>query len=154
MELARPSEFIQENAESQQTSHNFKGVVAFRSVFHANERSRRRVDRARTHVSDERNFAVGNTEVPPRALQTSECNELLNPTRKSCLILFQRQPGKLHGGGTRLPVKGHAPLRTRVSRPNIFWWWISPGTQSKSLLNQSIDSLTTPRERTWRRPAT
>ena len=53
------------------------------------------MDRARTHVSDERNFAVGDAETPPRALQTSECNELLDPTRKSCLILFQRQPGKL-----------------------------------------------------------
>ena len=54
------------------------------------------MDRARTHMSDERNFAVGDAETPPRALQTSECNELLDPTRKSCLILFQRQPGKLH----------------------------------------------------------
>ena len=34
-------------------------------------------------------------EEPPRALQTSECHELLNPTRTSCLILAQRQPGKL-----------------------------------------------------------
>jgi len=34
-------------------------------------------------------------EGPPRALQTSECHELLNPTRTSCLILAQRQPGKL-----------------------------------------------------------
>ncbi|MEC7236314.1 MAG: hypothetical protein VXV86_06520, partial [Verrucomicrobiota bacterium] len=32
---------------------------------------------------------------PPRALQASECRELLNPTRASCLILAQRQPGKL-----------------------------------------------------------
>ena len=48
-------------------------------------------------MSDVRNFAVGNTEVPRRALQTSECNELLDPTRTSCLILVQRQPGKLRG---------------------------------------------------------
>ena len=34
-------------------------------------------------------------EAPPRALQTSECSELLNPTRTSCVILAQRQPGKL-----------------------------------------------------------
>ena len=34
-------------------------------------------------------------EAPPRALQTSECNELLDPTRTSYLILVQRQPGKL-----------------------------------------------------------
>ena len=31
---------------------------------------------------------------PPRALQASECSELLDPTRASCLILAQRQPGK------------------------------------------------------------
>jgi len=31
---------------------------------------------------------------PPRALQASECRELLDPTRASCLILAQRQPGK------------------------------------------------------------
>ena len=58
------------------------------------------VDRARTHMSDERNFAVGDAETPPRALQTSECSELLDPTRKSCLILFQRQPGKLWTAAT------------------------------------------------------
>jgi hypothetical protein len=53
------------------------------------------VDRARTHISDGRNFAVGDAEAPPRALQTSECSELLNPTRTSYVILVQRQPGKL-----------------------------------------------------------
>ena len=37
-------------------------------------------------------------EGSPRALQTSECHELLNPTRTSCLILAQRQPGKLASG--------------------------------------------------------
>ena len=31
---------------------------------------------------------------PPRALQASECSELLDPTRASCLIPAQRQPGK------------------------------------------------------------
>ena len=39
---------------------------------------------------------------PPRALQASECRELLDPTRASCLILAQRQPGKFnYGAGTR-----------------------------------------------------
>ena len=33
---------------------------------------------------------------PPRALQTSECGELLDPTRASCMILAQRQPGKFN----------------------------------------------------------
>ena len=50
---------------------------------------------ARTQVAAVTNFAVGDPEGPPRALQTSECHELLNPTRTSCLILAQRQPGKL-----------------------------------------------------------
>lgn len=35
-------------------------------------------------------------EEPPRALQASECHELLDPTRASCLILAQRQPGKFN----------------------------------------------------------
>ena len=40
---------------------------------------------------------------PPRALQTSECNELLDPTRASCLILAQRQPGKfIYMAGVRV----------------------------------------------------
>ena len=44
-------------------------------------------------------FCCGPTpKEPPTALQTSECNELLNPTRTSCMILAQRQPGKLHTG--------------------------------------------------------
>jgi hypothetical protein len=60
------------------------------------------VDRARTHMSDGRNSAVGDAEAPPRALQTSECNELLNPTRTSYMILVQRQPGKLQGNCVRL----------------------------------------------------
>ena len=33
-------------------------------------------------------------EEPPKALQTSECDELLDFARASCLILAQRQPGK------------------------------------------------------------
>ena len=33
-------------------------------------------------------------EGPPKALQTSECDELLDLARTSCLILVQRQPGK------------------------------------------------------------
>ena len=33
-------------------------------------------------------------EEPPKALQASECDELLDLTRASCLIPAQRQPGK------------------------------------------------------------
>ena len=35
-------------------------------------------------------------EEPPKALQTSECDELLDLARTSCLILVQRQPGKFN----------------------------------------------------------
>ena len=41
-----------------------------------------------------RNFAVDLPVGSPGALQTSECSELLHPTRASCMILAQRQPGK------------------------------------------------------------
>ena len=50
---------------------------------------------ARTLIVADTNFAVGDPKRDPRALQTSECHELLNPTRTSCMILAQRQPGKL-----------------------------------------------------------
>ena len=39
---------------------------------------------------------------PPRALQASECSELLDPTRASCLIPAQRQPGKFTGHAREL----------------------------------------------------
>ena len=35
---------------------------------------------------------------PPKALQASECSELLDPVRASCLILAQHQPGKFREG--------------------------------------------------------
>ena len=35
---------------------------------------------------------------PPKALQASECSELLDPMRASCLILAQHQPGKFNDG--------------------------------------------------------
>ena len=35
---------------------------------------------------------------PPKALQASECSELLDPMRASCLILAQHQPGKFDEG--------------------------------------------------------
>lgn len=73
------------------------------------EAQRAGVDRARTHMSDERNFAVGDAEAPPRALQASECNELLDPTRTSFVILVQRQPGKLR-------VCVQRPRRPRLTR--------------------------------------
>ena len=41
---------------------------------------------------------------PPRALQASECSELLDPTRASCLIPAQRQPGKFTGHARELKL--------------------------------------------------
>ena len=45
-------------------------------------------------ISRARKFVVKHAEARFRALQTSECNELLDPARASCMILAQRQPGK------------------------------------------------------------
>ena len=53
---------------------------------------------------------------PPKALQASECSELLDPMRASCLILAQHQPGKFRASsgliGTHLCniVLSSAPL--------------------------------------------
>ena len=49
---------------------------------------------ARTRDAAARNCAVSDPEGPPKALQASECDELLDHTRASCMILAQRQPGK------------------------------------------------------------
>ena len=52
---------------------------------------------ARTRVAAARNCAVSDPEGPPKALQASECDELLDHTRASyMMILAQRQPGKLN----------------------------------------------------------
>ena len=53
-----------------------------------------RMATARTRVAAARNCAVSDPEGPPKALQASECDELLDHTRASCMILAQRQPGK------------------------------------------------------------
>jgi len=46
-------------------------------------------------VTAPRNCAVESSFKDPRASQTSECNELLDPARARYLIHAQRQPGKL-----------------------------------------------------------
>ena len=53
-----------------------------------------RMATARTRVAAARNCAVSDPEGPPKALQASECDELLDHTRASYMILAQRQPGK------------------------------------------------------------
>ena len=61
-------------------------------------------------------------EAPPRALQTSECDELLNPTRTSCVILVQRQPGKLEAtymrprrASLRSPTRGQLIMQNPLA---------------------------------------
>ena len=41
-----------------------------------------------------RNSAMGDSIEAPKALQASECSELLDPTRANCWISAQHQPGK------------------------------------------------------------
>ena len=63
---------------------------------------------------------------PPKALQASECSELLDPMRASCLILAQHQPGKFKHQWqvsfcqiwrwfNNLPWNGHT---AGIARPN------------------------------------
>ena len=50
---------------------------------------------ARTREASRQKLCCGPTpEEPPKALQTSECDELLDLTITSCVILVKRQPGK------------------------------------------------------------
>ena len=44
---------------------------------------------------------------PPKALQASECSELLDPMRASCLILAQHQPGKFMECGIEAMIAFH-----------------------------------------------
>ncbi len=90
---------------------------------------------AREHGADAEILLWMTPSESPRALQTSECNELLDPTRASWLILAQRQPGKFISslthrapGSHRLPpekqllnlgallgcLQPHRPLQPRV----------------------------------------
>ena len=69
---------------------------------------------------------------PPKALQASECSELLDPMRASCLILAQHQPGKLKphpAAGARPPRAPATPVLHLLAattlvfpgRPAFFW---------------------------------
>ena len=49
---------------------------------------------ARTQVAAREIVLWTTPSEPPKALQASECSELLDPMRASCLILAQHQPGK------------------------------------------------------------
>ena len=81
-------------------------------------------------------------EAPPRALQTSECSELLNPTRTSYVILVQRQPGKLakvRRDGVHPPGISLVTLCLFILGESIIVLH-SLGTQNKSLLLLSIEA--------------
>ena len=54
---------------------------------------------------------------PPKALQASECSELLDPMRASCLILAQHQPGKFRGGCCQNPM---SPKKLCLSSAPLF----------------------------------
>ena len=49
---------------------------------------------ARTQIAAREIVLWTTPSEPPKALQASECSELLDPMRASCLILAQHQPGK------------------------------------------------------------
>ena len=49
---------------------------------------------------------------PPKALQASECSELLDPMRASCLILAQHQPGKFSVRSPPVSVQDKKKLQT------------------------------------------
>ena len=68
-------------------------------------------------------LCCGYPEGYPRALQASECHELLNPTRTSCLILAQRQPGKLFELCTNLLFDGLTYFTdlVQINYPRIWW---------------------------------
>ena len=53
---------------------------------------------ARTQIAAREIVLWTTPSEPPKALQASECSELLDPMRASCLILAQHQPGKFNDG--------------------------------------------------------
>ena len=60
-----------------------------------------RLTTARTRAVAYRNYAVVRHQRCHLGLyRPRKCNELLNPTRESCLILSQRQPGKFNDYST------------------------------------------------------
>ena len=60
---------------------------------------------------------------PPKALQASECSELLDPMRASCLILAQHQPGKfITSSRTCWPILS---IRTHDGAPDAAWQALS-----------------------------
>ena len=73
---------------------------------------------ARTRAVADTNSAVERLpEEVPKALQASECRELLDPTRASCLILAQHQPGKFSEGG----LQGRLQPNKKWQKVLVLW---------------------------------
>ena len=69
---------------------------------------------------------------PPKALQASECSELLDPMRASCLILAQHQPGKFreppaHIKDPKAQLAFSSALKAKL--PKWLWELNAPGCQ-------------------------
>ena len=64
------------------------------SCFAKEEKKDHSLATARTQVAAREIVLWTTPSEPPKALQASECSELLDPMRASCLILAQHQPGK------------------------------------------------------------
>jgi hypothetical protein len=69
---------------------------------------------------------------PPKALQASECSELLDPMRASCLILAQHQPGKFKAPARRvrrLPLRRNSWCsHTVIGASTFFGAGVLPNT--------------------------
>ena len=72
---------------------------------------------ARTQVAAREIVLWTTPSEPPKALQASECSELLDPMRASCLILAQHQPGKFRGGCCQNPM---SPKKLCLSSAPLF----------------------------------
>ena len=70
---------------------------------------------ARTRDASRQKLCCGPTpEEPPKALQTSECDELLDLTTTSCVILVERQPGKFNYTNGKQKSINHKVHRGKV----------------------------------------
>ena len=70
---------------------------------------------ARTRDASRQKLCCGPTpEEPPKALQTSECDELLDLTTTSCVILVERQPGKFNCCNDKQKSISHEVHRGKV----------------------------------------
>ena len=84
---------------------------------------------ARTQIAAREIVLWTTPSEPPKALQASECSELLDPMRASCLILAQHQPGKFMAAHAKLSytfmsilskaLRHHQVKEHQANRPNL-----------------------------------